>query len=298
MKSEKMSRREMMLKSALAVGGIALSGSCQHGAVEKPAAKSLGKGFKIGVCDWTIGKKTNPESLALAKSIGLDGVQVDLGGAEDNLPLRERSLQEKFLEAARENDVEIGSLAMGVLNGMPYKSEPKTEDWVVDGIGVCNALGCKVLLLAFFGKGDLRNDSKGIDVVVERLKRAAEEAEEKGVILGIESQLSAEQHMDIIERVGSPAVQVYYDVGNSHSNGYDIYKEIRYLGKHICEFHAKDNDALYGKGSIDFPEVRRAMDDAGFRGWIHMEGTKMPLGVLESCRYDGEYLRKIFPPNA
>ena len=298
MKVEKISRREMMLTSALAVGGLALGGSCQRSGVEKPAAKRLGKGFKIGVCDWTIGKRANPESLVLAKSIGLDGVQVDLGGAEDNLPLRERGLQEKFLEAARENDIEIGSLAMGVLNGVPYKSEPKTEDWVVDGIGVCNALGCEVLLLAFFGKGDLRNDSKGIDVVVERLKRAAEEAEEKEVILGIESQLSAEQHMDIIERVGSPAVQVYYDVGNSHRNGYDIYKEIRYLGKHICEFHAKDNDDLYGKGSIDFPEVRRAMDDAGYRGWIHMEGTKMPLGVLESCRYDGEYLRKIFPPNA
>jgi hypothetical protein len=26
-----------------------------------------------------------------------------------------------------------------------------------------------------------------------------------------------------------------------------------------------------------------------------MEGTKMPLGVEESCRYDAEYLRNIFP---
>jgi len=88
---------------------------------------------------------------------------------------------------------------------------------------------------------------------------------------------------------------VYYDVANSHRAGYDIYKEIRVLGKQICEFHAKDNDDLYGKGSIDFPEVRRAMDDAGYRGWIVMEGTKMPLGIEESCRYDAKYLRTIFP---
>jgi hypothetical protein len=26
-----------------------------------------------------------------------------------------------------------------------------------------------------------------------------------------------------------------------------------------------------------------------------MEGVKMPLGVEESCRYDCEYLRKVFP---
>jgi len=88
---------------------------------------------------------------------------------------------------------------------------------------------------------------------------------------------------------------VYYDVANSHKAGYDIYKEIRQLGQNICEFHAKDYDDLYGKGSIDFEEVRRAMDDIGYRGWLVMEGTKMPLGVEESCRYDAEYLRSIFP---
>ncbi|MEK7996101.1 MAG: sugar phosphate isomerase/epimerase, partial [Planctomycetota bacterium] len=58
---------------------------------------------------------------------------------------------------------------------------------------------------------------------------------------------------------------------------------------------AKDNDDLYGKGSIDFKRVREAMDDIGYRGWLVMEGTKMPLGVEESCRYEAQYLRTIFP---
>jgi sugar phosphate isomerase/epimerase len=153
-----------------------------------------------------------------------------------------------------------------------------------------------VVLVAFFAKGDLRGDKEGTEVVIERLKRVAPKAEKAGVILGVESWLSAEQHMDILDRVGSPAVQVYYDVGNSHKAGYDIFKEIRFLGKHICEFHAKDNDDLYGKGSMNFPEVRRAMDDIGYRGWIQIEGTKFPLGAEESVRYDLEYLRGVFPP--
>ena len=63
----------------------------------------------------------------------------------------------------------------------------------------------------------------------------------------------------------------------------------------ILIISAKDNDDLYGKGTIAFKEVRRAMDDIGYRGWFVMEGTKMPLGVEESCRYDAEYLRQIFP---
>jgi sugar phosphate isomerase/epimerase len=223
-------------------------------------------------------------------------VQVDFGRAEDVLPLFDVDLQRRFLDEVIRQDVEIASLAMGVLNNIPYKSDPRAEQWVADGIDVCKTLGVNVVLLAFFGNGDLKDDKNGTDVVVERLKRVAPKAEKAGVFLAIESWLSAAQHMDIIERVGSKNVKVYYDVANSHKAGYDIYTEIRQLGKHIGEFHAKDYDDLYGKGSIDFVRVREAMDDIGYRGWFVMEGTKMPLGVEESCRYDAEYLRGIFPP--
>jgi len=71
------------------------------------------------------------------------------------------------------------------------------------------------VLLAFFGNGDLHGDKAGTDEVVRRLKEVAPRAEKAGIILGVESWLNAAQHMDILERVGSKAVQVYYDVANS-----------------------------------------------------------------------------------
>ena len=286
-------RRRVLANGAKALAGLTLAGSCRPFA---QARKEKPLGFKIAVCDWTIGKRANPASLEVAKRIGLDGVQVDFGRSEDTLPLFDADLQRQFLDEVLRQDVQIASLAMGVLNNIPYKSDPRAERWVADGIDVCKTMGVNVVLLAFFGNGDLKDDKKGTDVVVKRLKKVAPKAEKAGVFLGIESWLSAARHMDIIERVGSKNVKVYYDVANSHKAGYDIYTEIRQLGKHICEFHAKDYDDLYGKGSIDFVRVREAMDDIGYRGWFVMEGTKMPLGVEESCRYDAEYLRSIFPP--
>jgi L-ribulose-5-phosphate 3-epimerase len=284
-------RREMMVNSACALAGLALTTSCR-------SLDSLfsSRGFKIGVCDWTIGKATNPGSFEVARRIGLDGVQVDFGGGEKDLPLFNKELQQKILTEAAKHEMEIASLAMGTLNNVPYKSDPRAERWLDQGIDVAKAMDVNVILVAFFGNGDLRSDPKGTDVVVERLKKIALKAEDADVVLGVESWLSAEQHLDIVERVGSPAVKVYYDVANSDKAGYDIYQEIRQLGKHICEFHAKDYDDLYGKGTIAFEEVRRAMDDIGYRGWIVMEGVKMPLGLEESCRYDAQYLRRIFPP--
>jgi sugar phosphate isomerase/epimerase len=117
---------------------------------------------------------------------------------------------------------------------------------------------------------------------------------EAGVVLALESYLSAEDNLKILGRVGSPTVRVYYNVGNSQAAGYHIFEEIRLLGDRIAEIHAKDTKGLYGKGSMDFVSVRRAMDGIGYRGRLVLEGTEMPLGPEEKVRYDAEYLRTVF----
>ncbi len=284
----------MLAGSALTLAGLSLTTSC---ASSNPTgmAKKKPAGFKLGVCDWTVGRTSQPESFDVAKRIGLDGVQVDFGRASEQLPLFDPALQKSILESAEQNELEVASLAMGTLNDIPYKSDIRAEQWVEKAIDICPAMKTNIILLAFFGNGDLINDPGGVDATVERLKKVAPKAEKAGVTLAVESWLNAEQHLEIIDRVGSPAIKVYYDVGNSNLKGYDIYQEIRTLGKHIAQFHAKDYDNLYGRGSIDFPRVREAMDDIGYRGWFVMEGVKMPLGVEESCKYDADYLRTIFP---
>ncbi len=290
-----LNRREMLAGTALTLAGLSLTTSCASSDTNGMAKKKPA-GFKLGVCDWTVGRTTQPESFDVAKRIGLDGVQVDFGRASEQLPLFDPALQKGILERAEQNQLEVASLAMGTLNDIPYKSDIRAEQWVEKAIDICPAMKTNIILLAFFGNGDLINDPSGMDATVERLKKVAPKAEKAGVTLAVESWLNAEQHLEIIDRVGSPAIKVYYDVGNSNLKGYDIYQEIRTLGKHIAQFHAKDYDNLYGRGSIDFPRVREAMDDIGYRGWFVMEGVKMPLGVEESCKYDAEYLRTIFPP--
>lgn len=286
----KFSRREMLRRAGLVAGGLALAAN-----VSPLLAATSNSRFKIGACDWSIGKLSDPSAFALAKEIGLDGVQVSLGTVANDMHLRRADVQQQFKEAAKANDVKIASLAIGELNNVPYKSDPRTIEWVSDSIDVCKALGVRVVLLAFFGKGDLRDDKPGVEEVVRRLKAVAPKAEKAGVILGIESWLSADAHVEILDRVGSEAVQVYYDVCNSNDRGYDIYKEIRQLGKRICEFHAKENGSLLGQGKVDFQRVRAAMDDIGYSGWIQIEGA-IPSGkaVLESYQANQKFLRGIF----
>jgi len=292
MDSKSLTRRDVFRYGAAAVAGMSTLSGCSSWAGHK---SNKAKGFRIGVCDWNLGKNCDPGSFAVAREIGLDGVQVSLGSAANNMKLRQPEVQQQFLAESRAQGVAIASLAIGELNNIPYKSDPRAEEWVSDSIDVCSALGVDVVLLAFFGKGDLRDDPKGIDEVVTRLKRVASKAEKAGVMLGFESWLSAEAHLDIIERVGSSALKVYYDVGNSHLRGYDIYQEIRMLGDHICEFHAKDYEFLFGQGKVDFPKVRQALDDIGYQGWIQIEGAQ-PKGLIKSYQENAAYLRSVFPP--
>lgn len=286
--------RRDFLKSATALAAGAF-------ATRAPAATPPA-GFKIFACDWTLRLACNPDAFELARRIGLDGVQVDFGRVTDTSkrpPLFDEAHQDRIVAASERHGVAIASLAMGVLNNIPLKSDAAAQQWVLDSVGVAKRMRQRLVLLAFFNHGDLVDDPAGTEAVVRQLKRLAPRAEDAGVVYGIESWLKAPLLEQILDEVKSPAVRVYYDVGNMQKVGEDIRDAIRRLGRErICEIHLKDYDDLYGKGSMDFPAVRAALDAIGYRGWLGIEGTKVPLGVEQSVRYNLDYLRKIFPPNA
>lgn len=288
MPSMNLDRRQMITRT----GSALLAALCAP-AVAPLLADADKRGFKIGACDWSL-RKPDPSCMALAKQIGLDGVQINMGNAENRMWLRRPEVQKAYLDAAAQNGVEIGGLALGELNNIPLKSDPRAAVWLVDAIDVAKALGVKVILVAQFYKGDLKNDPAGIGRTVELLQEIAPRAERAGVILGLENYLSAEENLEIVRRVGSPAVQVYYDVGNSTDKGYDIYKEIRMLKGQFCELHVKDGDHVLGKGRINFEKVREALDEIGYRGWIHIEAAA-PNGPAKDYPATAEYLRRLFP---
>ena len=174
----------------------------------------------------------------------------------------------------------------------PLCTDPRAAKWLDQSIDVCKALGLTITMPACF-ELDMR-DTAGIDHFVAVLKRIAPKAEKLGVTIGLENWLSAEDHRRLLGRIGSSAVKVYYDVGNSTDKGRDVVKEIRSLGKLICEFHFKDAGHLLGQGRIDFRKVRKALDDIGYSGWLNIEAA-MPHGVVADGKTQLEFLRGLFP---
>jgi sugar phosphate isomerase/epimerase len=278
-------RREFLVTAAGA--SLALSSSRLRALTGNAGAK-----FRIGVTDWNLKQEGKLEAVALAKSLGFDGVQVSIGKGTESLPLANPALQKAYLEESKRVDLPVESLCLEVLHRNFLKSDPLGARWVADSVGIAKAMNIRVVLLPFFGKGALTSTDE-MDKVGDILKEIAPSAEKAGVILGLEDTISARDNARVMKRTKSPAVLTYYDVGNSTSNGFSVVEEIRWLGlDRICEVHLKDNPHYLGEGKIDFKAVIDVLADIGFDHWAQLE-TDSPVSVDQDMRKNLGYIRGL-----
>lgn len=268
--SSHLSRRNLLGAGAgLAFGALGLA------AKERAA-------FKIGVTDWNLNETGKIEAVALAKSLGFAGVQVSLGrkAANGKLPMDNPPLEDEYLRAAKTQGIALAGTCLDILHVNCLMNDKLAQKWVADGIPITKKLNAKVMLMPFFGHCALKTAQER-EYVGDVLKELGPEAEQQGVLLGLENTISAEDNVRIMERSKSPAVLVYYDVGNSTNNGFDVPKEIRWLGKkRICQIHLKDKGYI-GQGAINFEAVMKAILDIGYDGFCNLE-TSSPSGSIEA----------------
>ncbi len=251
--------------------------------------------LRIGVTDWNLEKGADPDAVPLAARLGFDGVQVSFGRkiVDDRMPLDNPEILVRYLNLSRQYKIPIDGTCVDRLHDNGLKNDKLAVKWVQDSIRLTKALNSKVLLLPFFGQRALQTRDE-MDYVGDVLRDLGPDAEKAGVMLGLEDTISAEDNVRIMERSRSKNVLVYYDVGNSTKAGFDVVKEIRWLGKdRICQFHLKDNPHYLGEGSIQFPPIMQAIRDIGFTGYANLETDAHPNQVEADMRKNLEYIRKV-----
>jgi L-ribulose-5-phosphate 3-epimerase len=267
----RVTRRDCLRFGALGLGSAALP---------RPRAWAAPPRFKVGVTDWNLQQTGKVEAIALAKSIGFDGVQVSLTRTAP-FPLADAAVRQQFLAESQRTGLPLASVCLDILHVNYLKNDPLGLRRVADAIPITQALGVRVVLLPFFGNGALTTAAE-MEYVGDALREVAPAAERARVILGLEDTISARDNVRIMERTKSPAVLTYYDVGNSTGNGFNVVEEIRWLGRErICEVHLKDNPHYLGQGKIDFPAVIAALSDIGFDAWAQLE-TSNPTKSVEA----------------
>ena len=88
--------------------------------------------------------------------------------------------------------------------------------------------------------------------------------------------------------VGSEWLQIYYDLGNSTGNGYDVASELRLIGNdRLCEVHLKDwSTPLLGSEGcmVDNVAAAAALSDIGYDKWLVLETSGREDRFLEDTQ--------------
>jgi sugar phosphate isomerase/epimerase len=275
--------RRGLLQSALLVGAAARTAFAKRDKL------------RIGVTDWNLYLGADPESVPLAARLGFEGVQLSFGRklVDGKMPADNPETIARYLKLSKENNIPIDGTCVDRLHTDGLKSTKAGQKWVLDSIRLTKDLHTKVLLLPFFGKWALMNRNE-MDHVGDVLRDLAPEAEKADVILGLEDTISAEDNVRIMERSRSKNVLVYYDVGNSTKNGFDVVKEIRWLGKdRICQLHFKDNPHFLGEGKIQFEAIIHAVQDIGYSGYANLETDARKDTLEADMRRNLLYIRNV-----
>lgn len=276
--------RRLFLTQATA--GIAIAASPGRGLASAPP------GIRIGSC--SIG------TLDAAREAGLDGIELNAGRKPaERLELSEPAVLAAHKAKMKETGIVVSSIMMGIFNSCPLATDPLAPAWLEQTIGAAAELGAGVILVAFFGKGSLLDEQRqpkraDIDSVVARIKAAAPLAKKAGVTLGIENTLSAQQNIEILDRIGHDAVKIYYDIFNLYGQGYDVPEEIRLLRDRIAIFHFKNGPDYLDNGEVKFEPAVAAIKEIGYRGWVVLETSSPSKDKVADARRNAAHVRKLF----
>lgn len=139
--------------------------------------------------------------------------------------------------------------------------------------------------------------SDALQRTFESLAELKFEAEARRVAIGIENVwnrflLSPVEFADLLDRVNSPWVGAYFDIGNVMPFGYPQ-DWIETLGRRIVRVHAKDYDLTKSgkagfcalrEGSVDWSGVMVALRGAGYEGPVTYEGAGEAADIARSLK--------------
>ena len=285
-----MKRRSFLTHGSAVLAATALSPRLQALSTPLSADEARSHQILVGAC--VVG-------LAQAKQAGLDGVEVGVGNPADILDIAKDDTRKRYHDQMKESGLPVRSLMMGLLNNCPLATDPRGPAWLDQSIDAARDLGAKVILVAFFGAGDLlggdgKPKESDIDEVVKRLKAAAPKAKEAGVVLGIENYLNGEQNARILDRIGHESVQVYYDVFNTGTTkGHDVPADIRRLKGRLAQFHFKNGPKFLDEEPAKFEPMAAAIKEIGYQGWIVLETSSPSRDGVADAKRNAEYVRKL-----
>lgn len=223
--------------------------------------------------------KINMDLLKKLKELGFDGIESVSPGVKD-------------IPALKKMCKDVGLPIHGVVDMVHWKqtlSHPEQDvrdegrKALEQAVRDSHALGGSSVLLVpgVVRKGQATHEECW-NRSIEEINKVIPTASWYGIHILIETVWNGfcykpEEFRDYLDDINNPWVGAYYDIGNMQKFA-PSHEWIRVLGKRIVKLDVKDwgvkpGFCPLGKGDVDWPEVRKAMKEINFSGWVTREGN-------------------------
>lgn len=241
--------------------------------------------MKLGIMQHLLERPDLESAFAAAAELGFEGIEIRYGPADTAL-LTDPRHAERIVQLSQQFSLEVPSLCMGCITRTsliePPEDVQKGIQMVRDGIALAADVGAKTVLLPFFGDSAIEVEAELVSAI-SALEEIVPTAEERGVVLGVESMLNFNQQQFLLNHFAtSDNLKIYFDTGNALARKLDLPTGIRQLGAsaiagihykdvHLAESMPPDFSVNIGKGNVDFRAVTQALRAIGYDGWVILE---------------------------
>ncbi len=253
--------------------------------------------MKQAICHYSFHRRFSDEKWDLdrlaeeVKKLGVDAIDFHAGYIGDPATAAAR-----IQKALSDHDLVLSGLSMSndfnKLDRDALNEEIKTvKTWLRVAAEV------QAPVSRVFG-GHLRREQRlnaeakeaGRQCILSALQEVVEEAGRLGVVLAIENHgglpCTGEEQVDVIETINSPFLKATVDVGNYMQCGQEGHVGTALAAAHAAYVHLKDfrkvsdeslpwgwkvETATVGEGDVDIPACLRALQDAGYDGFVALE---------------------------
>lgn len=261
--------------------------------------------YRVAACDWMMLKRQKIGEFKLAREIGADGVEMDMGPLGQRVlfdnKLRDRSFQHLFRHTADSVGVKVPSMAMSGFFAQNFLKRDNYRDLIDDCLQSMDVMGARVAFLPLGGSGhEWKEKGAARTELVRRLHEVGEMARLAGKVIAIRTQLDAKGDKKLLKEIKSDGIKIYYNLQDAVDNGRDPAKELKKLGrKRVAQIHASltDSVTLDEDPRIDMYRVKKVLDKMKWSGWLVVErsrNAKDVKNVKGNYSRNVAYLKEVF----
>ncbi len=230
-----------------------------------------------------------PQRLALAQRLGFDYLELSIDESDARLARLDAASPERaaIRAAVQGSGVPVFSICLSAhrryaLGSADAATRQRAHELLVSAIDLAVEIGARVVQIAGYYVFYEDETPESVERYVEGLARGAAHAARAGVMLGIENMdtvgiASLEGGLAVVERVGSPWLQLYPDVGNLIERGRDPLSELDLARGRMVALHVKDTRpgeprrVPFGEGDVPYADAFARLAAGGYAGPVLVE---------------------------